>query len=190
VIFNLVQIDLFHVMMLLENNILKLRSLEPHDLDLLYDWENNTEIWEVGNTLVPYSKFILHQYIENSHRDLYETKQLRLIIELKSTIPFLPIGTIDLFDIDFHNQHAAVGILIAKEEQRNKGYASATIKLLEEYAAKRLNLSQLHCKIDAGNQLSLRLFQGLGYQVSGKLIQWKRTSKGLQDVFILQHILS
>jgi diamine N-acetyltransferase len=176
--------------MLLENKILKLRALEPFDLDLLYAWENNTEIWDVGNTLAPYSKYVLHQYLENSHRDLIESKQLRLIIELKSLIPYQPIGTIDLFDIDFINKRAGIGILIAEESHRNKGYAGMTIELIEEYGLKKLNLNQLYCKIDLDNQISLKLFQKKGYQISGTLTQWKLTSSGPKDVYFLQHFLA
>jgi diamine N-acetyltransferase len=35
----------------------RLRALEPDDIDLLYDWENNMEIWHVSNTLEPFSKY-------------------------------------------------------------------------------------------------------------------------------------
>jgi diamine N-acetyltransferase len=175
--------------MLLENNILKLRALEPFDLDLLYVWENNTAIWNVGNTLAPYSKYVLHQYLENSHRDLIESKQLRLIIELKTLIPYQPIGTIDLFDIDFINKRAGIGILIAEELHRKKGYAENTIRLMEEYVIKTLNLCQLHCKIDYDNQISLKLFQKIGYQITGTLSKWKMTSSGLKDVYFLQHFI-
>jgi diamine N-acetyltransferase len=175
--------------MLLEDNEIKLRALEPYDLDLLYIWENNTEIWDVGNTLAPYSKFILHQYIENSHRDLLESKQLRLIIELKTIIPHQPIGTIDLFDIDFYNKRAGIGILIAEELHRNKGYAHKTLGLIEDYAFKKLELTQLYCKIDVDNEISLKLFQKCGYRICGNLSKWKWSSSGFKDVLFLQHFI-
>jgi len=41
----------------------RLRSLEPEDLELLYLWENDPSIWKVSNTLVPFSRFILRQYL-------------------------------------------------------------------------------------------------------------------------------
>ena len=44
-----------------------LRALEPADVDLLYKWENDTSIWKVSNTLVPFSKHILEQYIRNTY---------------------------------------------------------------------------------------------------------------------------
>ena len=66
--------------MLLENGNIRLRAVEPEDLDRLYSWENNTRLWDVGNTRNPYSRYILKQYIINSDKDIYENKQLRLMI--------------------------------------------------------------------------------------------------------------
>lgn len=176
--------------MLLENNLLKLRALEPTDLELLYEWENNTDIWSVSNTLAPYSKYILHQYIENSHRDLLESKQLRLIIELKQTPIGKSIGTIDLFDVDFYHKRAGIGILIAYEDHRKKGFALNSIQLLEEYISERLDLKQLYCHIDIDNHASLKLFEKAGYQITGLLKNWKKFSDSYKDVYILQHLLN
>jgi diamine N-acetyltransferase len=175
--------------MLLEDNILKLRALEPYDIELLYEWENNTAVWDVGNTLAPMSRYILHQYIENSQREISESKQLRLIIELKSIIPYLPIGTIDLFDIDFYNKRAGIGILIAKDSHRKQGYARTAIALIETYASFQLGLHQIYCHINANNSISLKLFESAGYEISGKLIKWQWSVNGMQDVYILQHLL-
>ncbi len=145
--------------MLLENEQLKLRALEPTDLELLYKWENDTEIWNVSSTLAPFSKYILQQYIENSHRDLFESKQLRLIIQLNNNNA---VGTIDLFEIDFYHKRAGIGILIANQKDRNKGHASIALELLQEYSRKHLGLTQLYCHIDEDNLSSLKLFERLG----------------------------
>lgn len=174
--------------MLLETNLIKLRALEPADLELLYQWENDTSIWKVSNTLAPFSKYILQQYIENSHKDLFENKQLRLIIELRKHPVSIPIGAIDLFDIDFLNARAGIGILIANEKNRNHGYSSETIKLIHKYALSHLGLNQLYCHIDEDNQPSLALFEKLGYQITGKQKQWKKSENGWKDVFFLQHL--
>ena len=65
----------------LKNNLVRLRALEPEDVDILYRWENDIDVWKVSNTIAPFSKYILRQFIENQKYDIYETKQLRLIIE-------------------------------------------------------------------------------------------------------------
>ena len=72
-----------------------LRPLEPEDVDILYKWENNIELWELSNTRTPFSKYILNEYIKNSTKDIFEIKQLRLIIENWERHP---IGAIDLCD--------------------------------------------------------------------------------------------
>ncbi|MFW5831234.1 MAG: GNAT family N-acetyltransferase, partial [Prolixibacteraceae bacterium] len=66
---------------------ISLRPLEPEDIDLLYQWENNMEIWEVSNTKAPFSRHILAMYIKESARGIYETKQLRLIIQNENRQP-------------------------------------------------------------------------------------------------------
>ena len=57
-----------------------LRALEPDDLDFVYQVENNTSIWHLSHTQTPYSRFLIKQYLENAHQDIYEAKQLRLVI--------------------------------------------------------------------------------------------------------------
>ena len=65
---------------LLGKNI-KLRALEKEDLDFLYQIENNESFWQVSHTQTPFSKYMLKLYLENAHLDIYQAKQLRLIIE-------------------------------------------------------------------------------------------------------------
>ena len=83
-------------MNLLQNKTVCLRAPEPEDLELLYSWENNPEWWEIGNTLAPYSRYLLKEYIAESHRGIFDLKQLRLMIDLCST--GATVGMLDLYD--------------------------------------------------------------------------------------------
>ena len=94
---------------MLKGENLSMRALEPSDLELLYEWENDSSIWKVSQTLTPYSKHILSKFLENAHLDIFTTKQLRLMIVKDG----LSIGTIELFDYDPVNSRAGLGILIA-----------------------------------------------------------------------------
>ena len=58
----------------------RFRAIEPEDLDVLYKIENDTSLWNVGVTNVPYSKYMLHEYIAGSSGDIYADKQVRMII--------------------------------------------------------------------------------------------------------------
>ena len=85
---------------MLEGKNLKLRALEPSDVDFLFEWENDEKLWHLSNTIAPFSRFVLEQYILNSHQDIFTNKQLRLMIDLKNGDNNYPIGSIDLFDFD------------------------------------------------------------------------------------------
>ena len=56
----------------------KLRALEPEDLNFLYEIENDEMIWNVGLTNVPYSKNLLLDYIASSSGDIFSDKQVQI----------------------------------------------------------------------------------------------------------------
>ena len=56
---------------LLKNDLVTLRALEPTDLDILYKWENDTALWVVSDTVAPYSREALWQYLETNTGDIY-----------------------------------------------------------------------------------------------------------------------
>lgn len=140
---------------LCDQNI-NLRALEPEDLEFLYQIENNESFWEVSHTQTPFSKYILKQYLENAHLDIYESKQLRLIIEEKSSKK--QIGMIDLFDFNPQHKRAGVGILIHPDFQK-KRFASKALSLLINYSFTHLQLHQLYANITTENSNSLKLFK-------------------------------
>ena len=65
----------------MKETAIHLRALEPEDLDMLYQIENNRELWSVGVTNVPYSRYILQEYIATQKGDIYADRQVRLMIE-------------------------------------------------------------------------------------------------------------
>lgn len=171
-------------MNLLEGKKVKLRALEPEDIDLLMAWENNTPNWQVSGTVAPFSRAILKDFISNSHLDIYQTRQLRFMIETLEGPA--TIGTIDLFEFDPFHQRAGVGVLIADPAQRNNGYASESVELVKEYCFKHLGLHQLFCNILEGNEASLRLFKKAGFELSGSKKAWVRLGQSYKDEYFLQ----
>lgn len=160
-----------------------LRALEPEDLEVLYRWENDSALWEVGSTLAPFSRYALKNYIAESGRSLYEVHQLRLIIELVAERK--AIGIVDLFDFDPHANRAACGILLDSDYQ-GKGQAMRALRLLIGYAFDRLALHQLYAHVPEANQPSMRLFQRCGFQPTARLKEWIRVAGGFADVWVMQ----
>jgi diamine N-acetyltransferase len=163
---------------------IKLRALEPEDLELLYEWENNESYWTISNTISPFSKYTLKRYLENSHKNIYESGQLRLMIE--QIHDKVTVGTVDIFDFDPFHRRAGLGILIAKEEYRRKGYASMALTGLIEYCFNTLQLHQVYCNILTNNSESIDLFKKLGFQQSGIKKEWIKTSDGYLDELFFQ----
>lgn len=162
--------------------------MEPTDIDLLYKWENDTEIWNLSNTLTPFSRFVLEQYLVNAHEDIYTSKQLRLMIDKINTSGNVKtIGSIDLFDFSPHHKRAGIGILITKEE-RGKGHASEALGLIIKYAFDTLDLHQLYCNISENNEKSIHLFQKHGFVIIGNKKEWLRIKNSWVNEYMLQLI--
>jgi diamine N-acetyltransferase len=173
-------------MVTLQGNTIFLRALEPEDLAFIYHIENDENIWEVSNTQTPYSKFLITQYLENAHQDIYEAKQLRLAICKNENLE--AIGLIDLFDFDPKNKRAGVGIIIQNEVDRNKGFGKEALGLMINYAFHQLQLHQLYANIGTENLQSLSLFTTFGFEKIGVKKDWNFTNNSFHDEILLQLI--
>jgi len=170
----------------LEFGKIRFRALEPNDIDILFEWENDAEIWEISNTFEPFSKYILAKYIKESQRDIYESKQIRMVIE---TLNGKAVGAIDLFDFDPFHFRAGVGILIHDEKDRKLGYATDALQLLCRYTTEYLRLHQLYANITEDNLASIHLFKNAGFELIGTKKDWRRTLDGWKAELMFQKIL-
>ena len=169
---------------MINDDIIRLRALEPEDLECLYQWENDMDVWEVSDTLTPFSLFTLKKYIETCHLDIYTTKQLRLMIERVDTNA--RIGLVDLYDFDPYHQRAGIGIMIHNTENQKQGYATAAIRLMIDYCFETLGLNQIYSSVPSGNIGSRKLFEKLGFVQTGYRKNWLRRGNGWEDIVYFQ----
>ncbi|MDY2587688.1 GNAT family N-acetyltransferase [Winogradskyella aquimaris] len=162
-----------------------LRALEPEDLEFIYGIENDTALWSLSDTLTPYSRFNLRQYLENAQQDIFEAKQLRLAICIMDDTT---IGLIDVFDFDVKNKRAGIGILIKDEAKRSKGYGKEALELLVSYCFKTLHLHQVYANISESNLASLKLFESNGFKKIGLKADWRFDGQQFSNEFMLQLI--
>ncbi len=172
---------------MIRNDKIILRALEPADADLLYQWENQMELWSVSNTLTPFSRHQIITYINQISLDIYQTKQLRLMIDIPKENRQESIGMIDLFDFDPYHSRGGIGVMIYKQE-REKGYAREAVALFAEYAFSHLGLHQIFCDISEENTASIKLFESLDFTFVGRKKQWLKTSEGYKDELMYQKI--
>ena len=170
----------------LKGNNIYIRALEPNDLEFVYAIENDQSIWEVSNTHTPYSRFLVKQYLENAHQDIYEAKQLRLAICQDQDFPAM--GLIDLFDFDPKNNRAGVGIVIQNNKNRKQNIGSEALGLLIEYDFCNLNLHQLYANIGVENEASVALFTKFGFEMIGVKKDWTFVNGIYKDEAVFQLI--
>lgn len=172
-------------MVTLKGEHIYLRALEPEDLEFVHAIENDESVWEISNTETPYSKYLIKQYLEQAHKDIYQVKQLRLVI---SDYNENALGLIDVFDFDFKNKRAGIGILIRNPENRNKGIGFEALKLLTNYCFMHLNLHQLYCNIAEDNNVSIKLFTNLGFKQIGLKKDWNLINQTYKNEYLFQLI--
>ena len=164
---------------------IRLRALEPEDLDMLYEIENDRSLWNVGATNVPYSRYTLHDYIAHSRDDIYIDRQVRLIVE---NTDGEAVGIADVVNFDPQHMRAELGIVI-QSPYRHQGYASSVIEEMLHYSLHVLHLHQVYVIVDVMNEIALKLFNKLEFKESATLSDWLYDGREYHDAKLMQRIL-
>lgn len=167
---------------------IRLRALEPEDIDRLYRWENDPAVWSSGVDHVPFSRHVLTEYImQAASADLYASRQLRLIGCDGDN--GAAVSCVDLYDYDPYNHRAAVGLLV-DAAQRNQGYGRATLRSLADYCRDHLQLHQLYATIALDNHACRCAFEYAGFEQCGLFDEWQWSPQGWKDCVMLALLLT
>ncbi len=145
-----------------------LRAIEEDDLTKLHEWSNDPEIWHMlAGWHFPYSKesqrrwFATLQSDPNNQRFAIQTPDAPLV------------GTANLIQIDWKNNHAFHGMMIADKESRGKGFGIDTIMAIMRYAFEELHLERLDGDIIEYNAASIHLYcEKCGWKEEGRMRNW------------------
>ena len=169
----------------LQSDKCTLRALEPSDIELVYLWENDPEVWRVSGTIAPISRERIARFIEEQNYDLYATRQMRLIIEREG----IAIGTLDVVDFDPQHLRFGIGILIYGTSNRRQGYARSAIEAIKRYGCEHLGIHQIWATIAADNISSISLFENCGFTHCGTRREWLRRGDTFIDELEYQCLL-
>ena len=165
---------------------IRLRAMEPEDIDAIYRWENDPEVWTHSAAHQHFSRNALRQFIaENDGTDIYASRQLRLMADAEDVGT---VGCADLFDFDPYHRRAAIGLL-TDSHLRGHGYGTAMLLALEAFATEHLDLHLLYCDIATDNIPCIKMFECNGYHHSGTKEQWIRRGQGWVDATTYQKVL-
>ena len=165
--------------------LVHLRALEPEDLNVLYDVENDRAVWGISNTNVPYSRSALIDYITSTKSDIYSDRQVRLMAEndLHEVV-----GIVDIVNYDPQHARAEVGIVV-RNQYRRQGYATAIMDAIMAYGKKIIHLHQFYAIIAENNIECLKLFEKLGFQGDRLLTGWLFDGEKYYDAYLKQKFL-
>ena len=154
---------------MLKGSKIYLRAIEPEDAAKVLIWENNPENWRVSGTEAPYSMHGILDYINSIH-NFRQSGEMRLMICLSDTNE--AVGTLDLFEANFKHGRAGIGILIAEEKERNKGFARESLEILIEYCKFMFDFHNLTANVLEDNISSIHLFESVGFELVGTRKEW------------------
>ncbi|MDE6654465.1 MAG: GNAT family N-acetyltransferase [Muribaculaceae bacterium] len=163
---------------------IRVRAIEPTDIDFLYRIENIPQVWNISWGDAPVSRQLLWDYINSYTADIYRDRQLRLIIETEGK----PVGTVDISDYDPRNGRALIGVAVDASYQ-NKGIATKALEQVIERCRDTFGMHQLAALILKDNEASLHLFDKLGFKTSGCLKSWHKRGGSYVDTVIMQLML-
>lgn len=162
-----------------------IRAVEPEDLDVLFEIENDDHDWNVGVTNVPYSRSILLDYITNASGDIYTDKQVRLMVENGDKVT---VGIVDLTNFSPSHLRAELGIVIRKEF-RHQGYGEQVVRKVCEYGRSVLHLHQIYAVVPKDNEFCSKMLENVGFQANVVLKDWLFDGKSYADAEVFQIFL-
>lgn len=166
-----------------------LRAIEPLDIDVIYTWENDEEIWDSSETHTPFSRYTLEQYIISAQcTDIQASKQLRLMVDIVMESKMVPVGCVDIFDYNLFHRRAGIGILVDKKH-RGKGIATAAIAKVCNYCRQHLHLHSVYANIRQDNIPSIKAFEKNGFVLTGTKNDWLYDGENYHNEYMFQKIL-
>lgn len=144
-----------------------LRDYRKEDLVYIRKWVNDYHITKYLNNI-----FLFPHSMADSERflnDMIEGTSNRkgFIIAHKDTEEY--IGQLDLLNIDWTNRVSHIGITVGTKDNLGKGYGTEAIKILQEFAFKRLNLNKLQLEVREYNHRAIACYKKCGFVEEGRI---------------------
>jgi diamine N-acetyltransferase len=139
---------------------LKIRALQTADLKYLNEWRNDLEnkIMSQGYRL-PVTMLQDEEWLKQKMSNVHGNELFLIIEEINNG---MPIGLIQLTNIDYISGTAQWGFIIGDKAKRGKGYSVEAPHMLFSYAFNILNLRKLCGYPVIYNKMTLRMHQKIG----------------------------
>jgi len=145
-----------------------LRAIEESDLPLLNAWGNDPDLWALlGGWSFPLSMAQTRAWYERQQNDQLNQRFAVDAPELGL------VGTANLVDIDWKNNHAFHGMMLGNPAVRGKGIGTDVIMAIMRYAFEEMHLARLDGSMIEYNTASLHVYcEKCGWRIEGRQPNW------------------
>jgi len=140
-----------------------LRPVKSEDFPLIFEWENNPEMWPISETPGPFDEATISEFIAMSGSLKSHGQERWVIFDLNKR----PVGLVDLFSFDPDSRSAGIGIMVANMSDRKHGYAHDALMTLIENLIEHNKVVSLQALIHTDNEPSINLFAKCGFEPKG-----------------------
>ena len=158
-----------------------LHAVEPEDLDLMYLIENDMQLWQHATTTVPFSRYALQRYIQDSTMDLFRDRQVRFAIHDDNGTT---CGFLDITDFSPLHSRAQTGIVLMQDAQ-GRGLATIALREAWEYA-RQMKIRMLYSIVAEDNIQARRLFLRAGSREAAPIPSWLQNGDNTHDAVLFQ----
>jgi RimJ/RimL family protein N-acetyltransferase len=154
-------------MTIIGNKII-LRAIEESDLPKLHKWSNDSNLWDMlDGWHFPSSYSNIVEWFNNIRID---NLNQRFAIEVEK---IGLVGTANLVDIDWKNNHAFHGMMLGDLSVRGMGIGYDTIMTIMKYAFDELHLERLNGSMIEYNEASLDVYcRKCNWKIEGRQRNW------------------
>lgn len=170
---------------MMEGKAVRLRSVELSDIEELVKGWNNLELRNLvgAASLGPTSRGEEEEWIKNTWKERQERRSFVFAIEEISNKKLL--GTVSLFNCDWINRSAVLGIAIYGPENWGKGYGSEAVRLVLDFAFKILNFNRVELETFDFNERAQRSFRKVGLKEVGRKRKARFIDGSYRDVIVM-----
>ena len=162
----------------LESKELRIRGLELHDKELIFEWKKSRALMDQLGTVIPASELEHSKWFENKSLDK-SSKTFMIDYQSKT------IGVIGFNYIDFINRHAEVFIFIGDSTFRGQGIGKKALLEMIDFSFHKMDLRLLYLKVFSYNINAIKLYEKLGFVQTGKIPKYKFLDGSYHDLVIM-----
>lgn len=149
--------------MTLEGKLVRLRAVEPGDVERAYQWINDREVTQFLMARYPYSMRDEQKWVEEGKTNSFEN--VRLAIDTKDGVH---IGVCGLHRGTPEGRHAELGIMVGDRAYWFNGYGTDAIQTLLRFAFHDMNLHRVGLGVFEFNERAMACYRKCGFLEEGR----------------------